>query len=107
MPYKTTKTYVRPSTDVEFHTTAFFKDTSEEALAIGDQWKNLNIQYELFSRRTFTEIDENTLEVIIIWDSKEQCIAYRTDPAFVAHSARIDQYNTDHNIIVTSTEEEV
>ena len=107
MAYRTTKLYVKNNSETLFHNRGLFQDTSEEGISVGEQWTALNMQYDMFSRRTFNQIDENTLEVAIVWDSKEQCDTYRNDPACVAHSARIDRYNADNNITVTSTEEEI
>lgn len=107
MPYRTTKVYVKPTPETQFHNRGLFQDTSEEGISIGEQWKALNIEYEMFSRRTFNQLDENTLEVAVVWDSKEQCEEYRNNPAVIAHSARIDRYNIDNGITVTSTEEEI
>jgi hypothetical protein len=90
MTYRTTKLYKRNDTETLFHVVAL--------MCTNPEWRELCEAYDMQNRREINLINDRTIELIINWDSIEQCNEFRSHPVAIAHYETIKEYNQLNNI---------
>lgn len=104
MPFRTTRTFVRPNTSTPFHVTGMMTVNNINS---ANEWINRGIQYGLADRREFIEVDPLTMQVRVDWDSREQRDEYLNHPTVLEYYQRINDYNLAHGITSSVTEEDI
>lgn len=106
MPFRITRTLIRPNNQVRFHNQAIMSK-DDEFVKIVDNAFNRGIEYGLQDRQELVPVDELTVKVTITWDSKEQRDEFQNHPAMMEYYALINKYNSEHGIISNIIEEEI
>jgi hypothetical protein len=91
MPFRTVKTYTRPSVDIVYHTKGF-KGNKEN-------WEIINQKYNNIVRNV-TLPDNFNLEVEVIYESEEQYQEYHNDPLVQEHFSLIEAYCVENGITI-------
>jgi hypothetical protein len=91
MPFRTVKTYTRPSPSTVYHTKGF-KGNKEN-------WEIINQKYNTLVRN-ITLPNELNLEVEVIYESKEQYQEYQNDPLVQEHFGLIEAYCAENGITI-------
>lgn len=88
MTILTHKTYIRPNTQLEWHTQ---KNTMEEYSSEGVILA-IESQMDTIRTRSFEYTDDVTLVVSVIWTDKEQFDEYWNNPEILKYYEFVDQY---------------
>lgn len=91
MPFRTVKTYTRPSVATVYHTKGF-KGNKEN-------WEIINQKYNSLVRNV-TLPSELVLEIEVIYESEEQYQEYQNDPMVQHHFSLIEAYCAENGIII-------
>jgi hypothetical protein len=93
MPWIVQSVYKRPNKDVIWHTQAFDKNSVSLSFA---SW---SMKVCLFGRRrTENEIDELTLQIQTVWQTKEEYDEFMSIPSVKEHFNNVALYNANMGI---------
>ena len=101
--YRTVKEYKRP--DI----TAYFlhaRGWNDEEKIREEKWVALQKRHPGRLSSNFMQVDDLTLHVEIVWESKEAHDAFFADPDVIEHFRYMDEYHASQGITATRIVEE-